>query len=304
LKRQQAAEKESSHINPMPLDREFYSDITFGENMKRVKAPTRTVLQLSGFEGSSVEVAAGEVLTISLLEGPQIVNLFAFNSADPDERLWLNQSQCREGHFLTRYSRLWGTMARVRPLMTVLEETVVTREPFGHHHPVLGGSGTPADWRYAGGQPGIRTTWEQFAGLMEERDLSPALLKENVCLFQKARIDPFTQRVEILPSDALAGDRLTFFAEIDLCVLIALSPYIDGSVPAPELGEPEPRAIEVTVAERLATPLPWPYPGVAYPDLDHYLDATGVRSTEPGLTPGIPNHAVATAGGEGPAYEA
>jgi hypothetical protein len=41
------------------------------------------------------------------------------------------------------------------------------------------------------------------------------------------------------------------------------------------------------VTERLAAPLPWPYPGLGYPDLDLYLDASGTRSDEAVATPGI-----------------
>lgn len=238
----------------------------------------------------AVDVKAGELLSVELVEGAQIVNLFMLNASDPDERVWAHETCLIEGLFLTRYSRLWGTMARFRPLLTVLEDTVTALPNrgmvTGKHHPVYGGSGTPADWRIAGGRKGVMTTWEQFAAALEARKLSPGLIKDNACLFQKTTVDGHTKQFEILRSDALRGDRITFFAEIDLTVLLALSPYIDGSRPPRELGKAQPRAIEVRISTPLADPLPWPYPQMPYPDLSLYLNADGVRSEEAVPTPG------------------
>jgi uncharacterized protein YcgI (DUF1989 family) len=90
-----------------------------------------------------------------------------------------------------------------------------------------------------------------------------------------------------MPSEALPGDRVTLFAELDLTVLLALSPYVDGARGAGELDGVEPRPVEVTVHDQVAEPLAWPYPGDPYPDLSLYLDDNGVRSDEPGPTPGM-----------------
>lgn len=141
----------------------------------------------------------------------------------------------------------------------------------GRHHAVFGGSGTPADWHFGNGPARVMTTWEQFVSILKRRGLDPNLLKDNACLFQKTAIDAHSQRLEILPSDAVRGDYVDFFAEVDLLVLIALSPYIDGSRPATDLGGVQPRAIEVQVTEGIRDPLPWPYPGIPYPDLSLYL---------------------------------
>jgi uncharacterized protein YcgI (DUF1989 family) len=223
-----------------------------------------------------------------LSHGAQIVNLFAFNLDDPDERMW-HETLIREGIFLTRFYRIWGTMARYRPLLTVLEDTVTSspNATYGQHHPYYGGSGTPSDWHYAGGAPGVKTTWDQFADLMVERGVDRSLLLENVCLFQKSTVDPVPQRILILPSDAIASDSVTLFAEIDLCVLLALSPYLDGSRAASELGRPEPLPVEVRITDKLRDPLPWPYPGISYPDMRLYLNERGVRTDQPGVTAGI-----------------
>lgn len=274
----------SEQLCPTPIDSEFYA--TAG--VAAAEAAATQTWRLDGFDGLAVDLQAGQAVTLELLEGAQIVNLFAFNPHDPDERMW-QQSTLREGLFYGRHSRLWGTMARYRPLLTVLEDTVCADPEFprARHHPYAGGSGTPADWLGAGGSPEVPSTWEQFGRLLDGRGVPRHLLRENLCLFQRSYVDGDSTRIHIVPSCAVAGDRVSLFAEIDVCVLLTLSPFIDGARAASEPGLPQPRAVRVTRTERLAEPLPWPYPGVPYPDLDLYLDASGTRSAVAGGTPGV-----------------
>ena len=268
----------SPHLCPTPIDAAYYDDL-----VERIPgAVIRDSRVLSDFGGMCINLNAGELLTIELLEGPQIVNLFALNAEDPDERLWL-QTIVREGLFLNRFTRLWGTMARYRPLLTLLEDTVATRPSdlrFSRHHPIYGGAGTQAHWRAAGGAAHVNSTWTQFARLMVELAVPPFMLKEDVCLFQKSALDGPTQRLIIAPSDALAGDRVVFFSEINLHVLLALSPYLDGSARPADIGDPQPLPAAITTSDKVAEPLLWPYPSVPYPDLSPYLDSDGVRSSE------------------------
>jgi uncharacterized protein YcgI (DUF1989 family) len=274
----------SPQLVPTPIDRPFYERAIAALDT----LPVRWAATLDDLSGTAIDVDAGETISIELLEGPQIVNLFAFNRADPDERIW-HQTVLREGLWMRKLTRIYGTMARSRPLLTVLRDTVVAdpRGPFGQHHIYFGGSGTPAEWRFAGGPDGVRTTWEQFATALERRGIDPALLIEHVCFFQKSMIEPNAQRVQVLPSDAVAGDVVTLFAEIDLVVLLALSPYVDGTRPASAPGRPVPRPVAVSVGERVAEPLGWPHPDISYPDLSRYLDANGVRTHAVVPTPGI-----------------
>lgn len=274
----------SEQLCPTPIDEDFYRDASEGLDGAKVEES----LELKDLEGAAVDVPAGSAAIVTLLEGPQIVNLWAYNQADPDERIW-HESVIREGIFLRRHTRVWGTMARYRPLLTVLEDTVVSdpRLPAGQHHPYYGGAGTPSDWQFAGGAKDVKTTWEQFRDLLAERDLPPTGLNEHLCLFQRSIVDPDRQRVEILPSSSVAGDRIALFAEQDLTLLFALSPYVDGSTPASELGVPEPRGVRIETTGTIAEPLPWPYPGISYPDLTRYHDESGTRTKEPVPTPGI-----------------
>ena len=271
----------SAHARP--FQRDFYESVVD----KVGQAEVRTTQTLAVPEARLVELQAGELLTLELVEGPQIVNLFALNPHDSDERIWTQDMCLIEGIYLSRSNRLWGTMARYRPLLTIVEDTVTTLAGIGGHHFLFGGFETPADWQLQGGKEGVKSTWEQFADALESRSLESSLLdKGYISLFQKVAVDGPTQQFQIYPSDARAGDRVTLFAEIDLMVLLALSPYIDGSRSPAEIGDPQPRAVKITVRERVAEPLGWPYPGVPYPDLSLYEDSEGHRVDEPVPTPG------------------
>ncbi len=280
--------QDTTHLCPKPIDRAFYHRLL----QEQDRWTARTTTELAGFTGLAVDVAAGELLRLRLREGAQIVHMYPVNPSDPDERYWAQHTVTTEGLFLTRYGRLWGSMARHRPMLTILEDTVTPPRRDGavpgRHHPCFSGTSSPAFWRAAGGPSGVPSGWEQLASLVEQRGWDPAAVldKDDACFFQKGRIDPYSQHVRLLPSDALAGDRVTVFAEMDLVVLLALSPFTDGSSPAASADAVRPRPVEVAVYDRVAEPPGWPYPDMGYPDLTLYLDQRGVRSDEPVPTSG------------------
>ena len=280
------ADRIYSHARP--LDEDFYR----GLRSKIVDQPLVGSRQhLPANAGLVVRVPAGSFVAFTLPEGRQIVNVFFWNSHDPDERYWAEETMLIEGSQLRTFTRLWGTMAKFRPLATVIDDTVVglrhAGEPQSFHHFAHGGSGTPADWRHRGGKPGVPSTWERLSSAMEGAGVPAHLLTENVSLFQKTAIDPITQVLTILPSDAVPADRMVWFAEIDLTLAVAASPYGAGGTPLAEL-DGRTRDVVVEVRENVAKPLGWPYPGVAYPDLSLYDDpATGTRAHDVRATPGI-----------------
>lgn len=276
----------ADYSHARPFDTAFYAAATAAAGTAAVRQ--ETVIDAPGVH--VLEVSAGEVLTVELLEGPQIVNLFLVNPHDPDERYWGHQTWIIDSLFLTRGNRLWGTMARLRPLMTILQDSVTLRRRpggiTGKHHVAVGGAGTPALWREQGGDPAAITTWEQLGAGLESRGWERSLLKDNACLFQKTAVDQFSHRFLIEPSDAVAGDTISLLAEIDLVAIIALSPYVDGGRAPHELVGVAPRSVAARISEPVTTPLSWPYPGVGYPDLGLYLDSDGVRSDTATPTPG------------------
>lgn len=278
-----------TYSHKRPIDGAFYTRLRLAMDAHLATAAARHALPPA--DGMLFEAPAGSLVSFEVPAAAQIVNVFFWNRHDPDERYWAEETMLIEGAYLQRNVRLWGTMARFRPLATVIEDTVATLrrggEPQSFHHFAHGGSGTPADWAVKGGKPGVKSTWERLTDAMATRDLPPHLLTENVSLFQKTAIDPVTQVLSILPSDALPGDRHVWFAEVDLAIAVAASPYQGGGIPVADLdGRTNPVTVRITPP--VATPLGWPYPDVPYPDLSLYLDpATGKRAADVAPTRGI-----------------
>lgn len=258
-----------------PVDAGFYRRVA--SSLPDLTASRRSQLPAAGM---IEHLEAGDVLTIELLGHAQIVHLFAWNPRDPDERIWTHETSSLEDAFLRLYSRLWGTMARFRPLLTVVDDTVQTRDaegdPIGRHHFVLGGYEVPAVWEAAGGKDPAATSWQRFRTLLWSAGVDPALHRDHVSLFMKMAVIPETQVLRNLPSDAVTGDRISLYAETELAVALVPSEYGGGGVEPAQLdGVPGPALI--IVARSGVTPLGWPYPSVPYPDLAPYADASGRR---------------------------
>ncbi len=202
-----------------PLDAAFY------ERVRRAGGEVGDRRVLTG-EGAAIDLDAGSLVTLELVDGAAAVDLFAFNRDDPYERIW-HQSLVSESVFLTPVARLWGTLPRYRPLLTLVADSLADRLGPGHgHHVVLGGI----------------EAWDELDRLLGDRGVPGHLLTVSVSLFERKRIDPVRQALEAIPSLAEAGDRVTFFAEVDVCVLVA----------------PRGGAVAVEATRPVAAPRGWP----------------------------------------------
>jgi uncharacterized protein YcgI (DUF1989 family) len=254
-----------------PIERSFYERLRAGIDDA---APTQT--ELLGPAGTVVSIQAGDLLALSQEEDAQVVLVYAWNRHEPRERIWTNETSSVENCFMVPMSRLWSTMPWFRALLTLLDDTVETvdtpGEPIGRHHFVLDGWETPATWAADGGAASIHSAWDRFERLLSERGVDPRLHRDHVALFRKVAIDPATQRLRMMRSDARAGDRVVLYSEMDLDLALVPSPYGAGGLPASEMdGHVAPVRID-SWASGLA-PLGWPYPDLPYPDIAPYVEA-------------------------------
>lgn len=216
-----------------PLNREFY------EGLRRARPAFRLVDEsIISLEerGLAFVVKKGQTARIVCVEGPQIVDACFWNANDFAERFWNDQTLNREGTHLTTFSRIWGTMPRYRPMMTIIEDTVENKptHPGARHHILLGAHCNPHYWYWAlkdKNHPYV-TEFNCYCNLsraVAPFGLGPEDLHDNINLFQKTRIDAETGRYVSEVSDAKQGDYVEFYAEIDVLMAVSICPCGSGN---------------------------------------------------------------------------
>lgn len=234
---------------PVPtLPRDFY------EQVRAKRSQFRLVEEfiIPKETGKGFVVKRGHTVRFVIIEGPQIVDMDVFNAHDPSEHLWANQTLNREAAWLTTFHRLWGNMPRFRPLMTIIEDTVRTRTgspwygdgDYRHHH-IVGAHCTQYFWLVSTGKPGHSNCYENLVSAIRPFGLGPEHVHDNLNLFQKAKKD-VNGAMSGGPSDAVVGDYVEFYAEIDVLVAASLCPQGSAkTLPTDPFQDVHPMKIEI-----------------------------------------------------------
>ncbi len=75
-------------------------------------------------EGRAFVVDVGQILRITCIEGSQVADFNAFNRDDPREMFWSGRTRLLQGAHLNVGDRLWSTPPKMRPMFTVIADTV------------------------------------------------------------------------------------------------------------------------------------------------------------------------------------
>lgn len=189
--------------------------------------------------GHGFRVDAGQAFRFVMTEGVQIVDACMFNATNVEEHYDASTQFRVEGSFITRLTRIWGNPPLSRALATVLVDTVRwTDSPRGFRdHKCYGGHCNPHHWAmYSAGR--VRTCYDNLRAAVEMLGLNQRHIHDNMNLFERMAMDPYTGRHLHAQSDAQRDDYLEFYAEVPLLVAVSLCPMGDGSIP-PDLVTPE-----------------------------------------------------------------
>ncbi|MGP9616212.1 urea carboxylase-associated family protein [Arthrobacter sp. AOP36-A1-22] len=121
----------------LEVDREFYGRI--GEQAEQRTVVRELTVQIRS--GEAWEVPAGHVCRISSVEGPQVGDLNLWNRHDPRERFWAARTRQLQAAHLGTYDRLWSTLPFLRPMATIVGDTLTdygTDADGGRLHDTLG----------------------------------------------------------------------------------------------------------------------------------------------------------------------
>ncbi len=188
-------------------------------------------------EAAAIEVPAGHFLRTVSIEGPQVGDLNLFNSADLSERLFTGKTRALHGTHVTIGDQLWSNLPYLRPIATVVEDTLNwygIDDYGGSVHDVIGTRCDPYTGKLLGGTDYHHCCHSNLTrALANARALSLAEAERHVHdvlnVFMCTGFTRDTGQYFMKASPVRPGDYLELFAEIDLLAVQSACPGGDCS---------------------------------------------------------------------------
>ena len=174
------------------------------------------------------EVAAGQFFRITSVQGPQVGDLNLWNARDLSERFYSGKTRALHGTHLSTGDRMWSTFPALRPMATIVADTLDwygIDSVGGAVHDVIG---TRCDTAYHNCCHSNLTR-----ALATQRGLPLAEAESHVHdvlnVFMCTGFTRDTGQYFMKASPVRPGDYLEFFAEIDLLGALSACPGGDCS---------------------------------------------------------------------------
>lgn len=192
---------------------------------------------LKAREGIAVPVPQGHRITITNLEGGQVVDMWAINPADPDERLSMEHTRTS----LTKLVPAAGDhlySSRRRPMLAFVQDT----SP-GVHDTLIAACDAER-YRQLGGDTHHANCAENLRRALAEHGIELDRTPSPLNLFMNIPWKP-DGSLQFLPAPTRAGDHVTFEAMIEAIVILSACPMDLNPINGSRLGD---IGVEVTPA--------------------------------------------------------
>ncbi len=188
-------------------------------------------------DARTFEVPAGQFFRISSVEGPQVGDLNLHNLHDLSERFFSGKTRALHGTHITTGDRMWSTLPHLRPMATVVADTLgwYGIDAFGGSvHDVIGTRCDPYTHQLLSG--GMyhhcchSNLTRALAGHMgAPRAGAEPLVHDVLNVFMCTGFTRDTGQYFMKASPVRPGDHIEFFAEIDLLGNLSACPGGDCS---------------------------------------------------------------------------
>jgi uncharacterized protein len=174
--------------------------------------------------GFAFPVKQGQILRVTCCDGPQVADFNAFCATDASEHFWSGRTRTLQGAHLRVGDRLWGTEPKMRPMFTLIKDTV--------NHQPMPFSARSHDLIYSRCSESAVAIWTGKRGPNCNTNLRRALqtigfddsfVHDAFNIFMLTGYDD-DHRLFYLPPDARKGDHVELYAEIDAIVAISCCP--------------------------------------------------------------------------------
>jgi uncharacterized protein YcgI (DUF1989 family) len=188
-------------------------------------------------EARCFEVPAGHFFRISSVEGPQVGDLNLHNLHDLTERFFSGKTRALHGTHVTTGDRLWSTIPHLRPMATIVADTLdwYGIDAFGGSvHDVIGTRCDPyTHFALSGGQyhhcchSNLTRALAEYTG--KDRQEIELQVHDVLNVFMCTGFTPDTGQYFMKASPVRPGDYIEFFAEMDLLGNLSACPGGDCS---------------------------------------------------------------------------
>ena len=188
-------------------------------------------------EACTFRVSAGSFFRIVSVEGPQVGDLNLWNAHDLSERFYSGKTRALHGTHVTTGERLWSSFPTLRPMATIVEDSLnwYGIDAYGGSvHDVIGTRCDPYTGNLLSGVQYHHCCHSNLTrALADATGLSLAEAEPHVHdvlnVFMCTGFTRDTGQYFMKASPVRPGDHLTFFAEIDLLGALSACPGGDCS---------------------------------------------------------------------------
>ncbi len=225
-------------------------------------------------DAATFAVPAGAFFRIVCVEGPQVGDLNLWNAHDLSERFFSGKTRALHGTHVSTGDRLWSSLPHLRPMATIVDDTLDWYGFDAHGasvHDVIGTRCDPYTHRLLSGGEYHHCCHSNLTRALAARTGLPLREAEThvhdvLNVFMCTGFSRETGQYLMKASPVRPGDYLEFFAETDLIGALSACPGGDcGQEHSSDAARCHPLKVEVFVPqappEGWSAPLPSPYSG-------------------------------------------
>jgi uncharacterized protein len=208
---------------------DFYDKLVTSEsgrkNIESFVVPVRS--------GRAWKVPAGQIFRITTPEGPQVGDLNLWNAHNPNERFWASRTRQLQGAHVSTHDRLWSNLPYMRPLATIIDDSLSdygTDEHGARIHDLLGTRCDPYITKLLTGKDADHHCHSNLIRAVAPHGLTEQDVHDVLNVFQVTGLN-HDEKYFMKASPAKIGDYIEFYAEIDLLCAISTCPGGDLSIP-------------------------------------------------------------------------
>jgi len=209
--------------------------------VKDGKATCIEKLTIPPRDARSWKVPAGYLWRIVCIEGPQVADMNCWSLHNPKEHFYSSKTRQIHATHITTGDRLWSNMPYVRPLATIVEDTIAYGfdEDGAGVHDVIGSRCDPYTHFMLSKGENKNTCCHSNLVRQATRDgLNEFDVHDVLNVFMCTGFTRDTQQYFTKPSPVEVGDYLEFLAETDVLVSASTCPQGDVSTACAGDGEP------------------------------------------------------------------